>query len=84
MLGACYLTEQAPGLEDLYEIGTEIETYGTVLELVSKAERLQKDPARRRSLRELGQRRALAEHTIGRSLERMAAALGLPKAGRSP
>jgi Glycosyl transferases group 1 len=79
MLGACYLTERAPGLEDLYELGVEIETYGTAAELVEQTARLGRDAAKRRSLRERGQRRALSEHTIARSLERMAAALGSRK-----
>src|SRR5205085_4456449 len=33
MLGACYLTEWTEGLEKLYELGTEIETYRTTEEL---------------------------------------------------
>jgi len=37
MVGACYLTEMAPGLEDLYEIGAEIETYRDANELAEKA-----------------------------------------------
>ncbi|HEY1765703.1 MAG TPA: glycosyltransferase [Opitutaceae bacterium] len=84
MLGACYLTEQAPGLEDLFEIGAEIETYASAAELVAKAGELQRDTKRRRLLRERGQRRALSEHTIARSIEKMAAALGLRSKGRSP
>ncbi len=78
MLGSCYLTERAPGLEDLYDPGTEIETYGDATELVAKATRLQREPARRASLRRLGQRRALADHTLARSLGRIADRLGLP------
>jgi hypothetical protein len=77
MLGACYLTERAPGLEDLYDPGTEIETYGDAAELVEKSRQLGRDPARRASLRRLGQRRALADHTITRSLERIADRLGI-------
>lgn len=77
MLGACYLVERAPGLEDLYDPGTEVETYGNVAELVEKATRLRREPARRASLRRLGQRRALANHTLVRSMARIATALGL-------
>jgi hypothetical protein len=79
MLGACYLTEMAPGLEDLYEVGTEIETFRDADELVEKARLLEGDAARRLGLRQRGQRRALAEHTIGRSLERIAKKLGMDK-----
>jgi hypothetical protein len=77
MLGACYLTEWAPGLDDLYDLGSEIETYRTAAELVEKAAQLGRDPARRRQLRVRGQRRALAHHTIGRSLDLIRDRLGL-------
>lgn len=77
MLGACYLVERAPGLEDLYEPGTEIETYGDAAELVEKAQQLRRDPVRRAELRRCGQHRALTSHTIPRSLQRIADALGL-------
>ena len=62
----------------LYDPGTEIETYGDAAELVAKATQLQREPARRASLRRLGQRRALADHTLARSLVRIADRLGLP------
>jgi hypothetical protein len=79
MVGGCLLTEAAPGLEDLYEIGAEIETYRDASELVEKTARLLADPAGRLSLRRLGQARALADHTIARSLERITQRLGLAK-----
>jgi spore maturation protein CgeB len=77
MLGACYLTEMAPGIPDLYEIGKEIETYQDAGELVEKAKRLQEDAARRLELRRNGQRRALADHTIARSVEHISRKLGI-------
>ena len=43
MLGACYLTERAPGLADLFDLGTEIETYADATELVEKSKALQGD-----------------------------------------
>lgn len=76
MLGACYLTEWAPGLSDLYDLETEIATYRDAAELVEQAARLQREPARRHSLRISGQRRALTDHTLARSLERIATVLG--------
>ena len=79
MLGACYLAEMAPGLTDLFDPGTEIETYNDAAELAAKAAALRADTARRRTLRANARRRALHEHTIGRSLEKVAAALGLKK-----
>ena len=77
MLGACYLTEWAPGIDDLYEAGVEIETYRDAAELVEKSARLHTDPARRKELRRRGQFRALNEHTISRSLSRISTQLGI-------
>lgn len=71
MLGACYLTEWTAGLGELYELGTEIETYNTPEELAAKVEELRRDPARRRRLRERGQRRALDDHSVAHSLKRI-------------
>lgn len=76
MVGACYLTEWTPELAELYDLGTEIETYRDAAELKARIDALQSDPARRRSLRRAGQRRALAEHTLPRTLERLARQLG--------
>jgi hypothetical protein len=76
MLGACYLTEWTAGLQELYEIGTEVECYRTPDELCSKLEELVKDKSRRRSMRERAQRRALTEHSVSRSLHRIRERLG--------
>jgi spore maturation protein CgeB len=77
MLGACYLTEWTDGLEHLYELGKEIETYRTAEELTGKLSELRKDAVRRRAMRQRAQRRALAEHTVGRSIERIRAHFGI-------
>ena len=77
MLGACYLTEWTEGLEHMYELAREIETYRTPEELTSKLSELRSDPARRGAMRERAQRRALADHTVGRSMERIREHLGL-------
>ena len=79
MCGACYLTEWAPGLDELYEVGREIEAYRTAEELVEKCRMLAADATRRTSLRRAGQRRALADHTIARSLARIVTQLDLGK-----
>jgi hypothetical protein len=77
MAGAAYLTEMAPGLEELYDIGHEVEVYRDAAELVAKAAALDGDPRRRRGLREKGQRRALGDHGIGRTISRIAGKLGI-------
>jgi len=77
MLGACYLTEWTDGLPLLYELGEEIETYRDAAELAEKIAALGADPARRLRLRTRGQARALADHTIARSLAKISAMLSL-------
>ena len=77
MVGAAYLTEMAPGLDELYELGREVEVYHSPEELVAKSEALARDAKLRRMLREKGQRRALAHHGIGRTMARISETLGI-------
>ena len=75
MMGACYLTEWAKELENLYELGEEIETYRTAEEMVETIRELESSPAKRTQLRSRGQRRALECHTIGQTLTKISRAL---------
>jgi spore maturation protein CgeB len=77
MVGAAYLTEFAPGLDELYEIGREIEVYREAGELAAMVAALERDGARRRRLRELGQKRALGDHAIPHTIAKIARRLGL-------
>ncbi len=77
MLGACYLTEWTEGLDQLYNLGEEVETYRAAEEMVEKIDRLTADADRRRSLRIAGQRRALTDHTIGNSVRKIGIAVGI-------
>ncbi len=76
MAGACYLTEWTEALDQLYDLGREIEVYRDAGELAEKAQALARDAERRKALRERGQRRALAEHNIARTIVRIAERLG--------
>lgn len=78
MMGACYLSEWTEGLARLYEVGVEIETYRTPEELSWKLKELQRSLNLRRQLRSRGQARALAEHSVAKSLQTICARLGLP------
>lgn len=71
MLGACYITEYTQGLEFLYELGTEIETYKNAEELSFKIENLKKDKNKRDKLRVEGQKRSLNQHCIPNSLSKI-------------
>ncbi len=77
MLGACYLTEWTAGLPHLYDLGTEIETYRDVDELTRKLGELRASPGRRAELRARAQQRALADHTIGKTIARIGEKLGI-------
>jgi Glycosyl transferases group 1 len=79
MLGACYLTEWTEGLEHMYELGKEIETYRTAEELTSKLNELRLDPVRRRAMRKRAQRRALSDHSVARSIARVTSQLGFSR-----
>lgn len=79
MMGACYLTEWTEGLDQLYELGEEIETYRTAEEMVEKIRKLEANHEKREKMRCQGQRRALANHTVAKSLAKIIDALGLCK-----
>ncbi|QEC77913.1 glycosyltransferase family protein [Mucilaginibacter ginsenosidivorax] len=69
MLGACYLTEYTAGLSQLYDLGTDIETYTNADELVYKCRELMASKNKRKELRIKGQQRALDTHSIPQSLQ---------------
>ncbi|MCX2492586.1 glycosyltransferase [Pedobacter sp. PF22-3] len=71
MLGACYLTEWTYGMDELYDLDTEILSYITIEEFQEKSQRLVKDKQLRVSLRSNGQKRALADHSIPASLRKI-------------
>lgn len=86
MLGACYLTEHCEGVSRLYDVGREIETYRTPVELAEKLGELTADASRRQAMRRGAQERALRDHsvpvTLGRIRERLG--LGIPSSMRVP
>lgn len=77
MLGACYLTEWTEGIERLYDIGNEIETYTTADDFLQKTQALQHNPDRRKQLKINGQKRAINNHNIPISLSKILYAIGL-------
>ena len=69
MLGACYLTEWTEGIDELYEVGKEIEVYRDAEDLKEKADRLLGDKQKRMALRQGGQERAQKQHSIKKSID---------------
>ena len=77
MAGAAYLTEAAPELPFLYDLGKEIEVYSSPEELVETTNRLLGDPSKRQAMRLAAQRRALSDHSVARTMDKIAERLGL-------
>ncbi|MFI5140146.1 MAG: glycosyltransferase [Sphingobacteriales bacterium] len=71
MLGACYLTEWTEGIEELYDIENEIAVYKNAEDLALKIKELQANPHKRKTLKINGRKRALNEHQIGNSLNKI-------------
>jgi spore maturation protein CgeB len=69
------LTEWTEGIEDMYEIGEEIEIYKNEKELEEKILFLKKDDNKRKNLRTKGQQRALSEHSVPKSIQKILAAI---------
>jgi len=77
MLGACYLTEWTEGIEQLYDIESEIQTYTNAEDFLQKTGTLQKDDNKRKLLKTNGQIRALNNHSIPVSLNKILCKIGL-------
>lgn len=71
MLGACYLTEYTEGIGELYDINNEIMVYENEDGLIEKVNELKKDEGKRRKLKINGQKRALSDHQISNSLNKI-------------
>jgi len=71
MYGACYLTELAPGLDQIYEIGKDIEVFSNPAELYEKIKELEKDARKRKMLRINGQEKALHTLSIPNSITKI-------------
>ena len=77
MCGACYITEFVPEHQQLYDLGTEIETWATLPELLEKTQALVTDAPRRRRLKQNARRAALARHTWQARFHELFAHLGI-------
>ncbi len=71
MLGACYLTEWTEGLDLLYDLGEEIETYKSAEEMVEKIKELSGNSHKRCQMREQAQIKTLEKLSIISSLQKI-------------
>jgi glycosyltransferase involved in cell wall biosynthesis len=68
-VGTALLTDEKPGLDEIFCPGDEILTYDSPQECVSLVEYYLDNPSERRSLAKAGQRRTLADHTYEQRAE---------------
>ncbi len=77
MCGACYMTQYNPELNDWYEVGTEIETWGGMADLIAKIRYYLGRPDEAEAIGQAGARRARREHTWRRRFEAALAEMGI-------
>lgn len=77
MCRTCYLTGHTAEIEEFYEVGSEVDCYGSPEELVDKCRFYLAHPEAAERLREAGYRRALRDHTWVRRFEQLIAKIGL-------
>jgi hypothetical protein len=70
-VGALLLTEAAPNLSQLFELGREIVAYDSADDLIEKVRHYLGHDAERQAIAAAGQRRTLADHTYQRRLARL-------------
>lgn len=77
MSGAFYMVGHQKELEDFYDIGREIVTYTTKIDLLEKVRYYLKHKEERERIRKAGYRRALRDHTWEKRFEELFAKIGL-------
>lgn len=77
MSRTCYLTGYTHEIAEFYDIGTEIDTYQTVDELLDKAQFYLRHPAEAEKMREAGYQRALRDHTWTNRFQQLFEKIGL-------
>lgn len=73
--GAFVIAENNPALEELFDIGAEVESFSTHGELVSKIGFYLAHPAKAAAIADRGKQAVLTRHTIGHRVETMLSAL---------
>lgn len=63
-VGSCLVTDNKKNIKDFFEPDSEIVTYNSKEECVSKIKWLINNPARRKEIAEAGQRRTIKDHTF--------------------
>lgn len=77
MSGGLYITEHHRELERVYQVGTEIVTYGNFEDLIAGIRRLLSSPDEAEAIRKKGFQRAVTEHTWEKRFEKIFSLIGL-------
>lgn len=77
LAGGFYLVENAPGYDELFKLGVEVETWSTPEELLEKIKYYLVNDDKRDQIARAGQARARAEHTWEHRFSTLFAELGL-------
>ena len=75
--GGFVLTEHCEALEDLFEVGSEIASYRSFVEMTEKVEHFMEHPDEARAIAERGRARVQRDHTIAARMRYMLSAAGL-------
>jgi len=79
MSGSFYLTHHNADLEELFEIGKEIETYKSVDECVKKVHYYLEHPLEREAIAKAGRQRVMRDHTWEKRFEEIFQQVGILK-----
>jgi len=63
-MASCLVTEESPGLKEVFQPGSEVVTYRSAEECVEKVEYLLSHESEREKIATAGQRRTLKDHTL--------------------
>jgi hypothetical protein len=77
MSGGFYLTERTKELEQLFEVGKEVEAYASKAELLEKARHYVAHPDEAEKIAKAGRERCLREYTWKKNFERLFKAIGI-------
>jgi hypothetical protein len=77
MSRTCYLTGYTHEITEFYDLGTEIDTYRTVDELLDKTQFYLRHPAEAEKMREAGYQRARRDHTWTNRFQQLFEKIGL-------
>ena len=81
--GGFILTEHCEALSEVFDIGSEVESYSSMDEMIQKIEHYLEHPDEARAIGERGRQRVLRDHSIASRVRYMLSAAGLRDAANN-